>query len=158
MSKNCIKNGGPLPLSRLSRYSAACKRAAMLLMFNLQFTLRKIWSRKKGGSNLVGCTWSKMVLMWVKLKRWWRPSWWWWGWCSWRGWCRYSNARCKACPAYTLVDRKKTALPDNSILTRKIAPKNNNKSNAGEKSRQIDVVQNWNPFISHFLKEKVKGI
>ena len=67
-----------------------------------------------------------MVLMWVNLERWWRPSWWWWGWCSWRGWCRYSNARCEACPAYTLVDRKKTALPDNSNLTRKIAPKNNN--------------------------------
>ena len=57
------------------------------------------------------CTWSKWY--WCEWRwKWWRPSWWWWGWCSWRGWCRYSNARCKACPAYTLVDRKKTALPD----------------------------------------------
>ena len=50
--QNCIKNGGPLPLSRLSRYSAACKRAAMLLIFRFFFFLNSgllvLYKRKVG--------------------------------------------------------------------------------------------------------------
>jgi len=58
------QKNGFLPLSRLSRYSAACKRAAMLLMFVC--FLRKIWSQKKGKIWLLYLV--KMVLMWVKMK------------------------------------------------------------------------------------------
>ena len=111
------------------------------------------------------CTWSKWY--WCEWRwKWWRPSWWWWGWCSWRGWCRYSNARCKACPAYTLVDRKKTALPDKIQKTRKILGKQEKLENWVDFFRKlvkwkllIDELIRFHEFFStNFPNLKVKGL